>query len=121
MLEHLGIEITELGSDFIKGRMPVDKRTVQSMNTLHGGASVALAESVASIGTFLTLDPKRQYCVGMEINANHIKRVSAGYVHAIAKPVHRGRRSQVWTIEIFDDAGNLVCISRITMAIVDHL
>lgn len=121
MLEHLAIEITELGNDFIKGKMPVDHRTIQSMNTLHGGASVALAESVASIATFLTLDPHQQYCVGMEINANHIRRVSSGFVFAIARPVHRGRRSQVWTIDISDEEGRLVCISRITMAIIDHV
>lgn len=119
MLEHLGIEIVEIGDDFLKARMPVDERTVQSMNTLHGGASVALAESVGSIGTFLTLDPQKQYCVGMEINANHLRRVSEGFVYATARPLHRGKRTQVWSIDIEDENNRLVCVSRITMAIID--
>jgi 1,4-dihydroxy-2-naphthoyl-CoA hydrolase len=119
MLEHLGIEIIELGDNFIKGKMPVDHRTVQTMRNLHGGASVALAESLGSIGAFLTLDPSKYFCVGMEINANHIKRVSDGYVYAVARPVHMGKKSHVWTIDITDENGAMVAISRITMAIID--
>lgn len=120
MLEHLGIEVTEIGNDYLCGRMPVDERTVQSMNTLHGGASVALAESLGSIATFLTLDPEKYYCVGMEINANHLRRVRSGYVYATARPLHRGRRTQVWSIDIVDEDKKLVCVSRITMAIVEN-
>jgi len=119
MLEHLAIEITELGNDYVKGRMPVDHRTVQPMNILHGGASVALAESLGSIGAYLTVDPTRNHCVGMEINANHLRPVSSGYVYATAKPIHLGKKSQVWSIEIVDEKGKFVCISRITMAVVD--
>lgn len=118
MLEHLGIEITELGADFIKGKMPVDHRTVQPMNILHGGASVALAESLGSIGAFLTVDHTLFNCVGMEINANHLRPVSKGYVYGTAKPIHIGSKSQVWSIEIVNDRDKLVCISRITMAVV---
>lgn len=118
MLEHLGIEITELGADFIKGKMPVDHRTVQPMNILHGGASVALAESLGSIGAFLTVDHTQFNCVGMEINANHLRPVSKGYVYGTAKPIHIGSKSQVWSIEIVNDRNKLVCISRITMAVV---
>ena len=119
MLEHLGIEITELGEDFIKGRMPVDHRTIQPMNILHGGASVALAESLGSIGSHLTIDHTKYSCVGMEINANHLRPVSSGYVYATAKPIHLGSRTQVWSIEIVNEANKLVCISRITMAVIE--
>lgn len=119
MLEHLGIEFTELGDDFVKGKMPVDHRTVQPMNILHGGASVALAESLGSIGSYLTVDPSKYHCVGMEINANHLRPVSSGYVYATAKPIHLGKKSQVWSIEIVNEEGKLVCISRITMAVVE--
>ncbi len=120
MLEHLGIEIVELGDDFIKGKMPVDHRTVQPMNILHGGASVALAESLGSIGAYLTVDHTKFDCVGMEINANHLRPVSSGSVFGTAKPIHLGSRTQVWAIEIVNEANKLVCISRITMAVVER-
>ncbi|MDQ3050315.1 MAG: hotdog fold thioesterase [Bacteroidota bacterium] len=119
MLEHLGIEITDLGDDYIKGRMPVDHRTVQPMNILHGGASVALAESLGSIGAYLTVDPEKYHCVGMEINANHLRPVSSGFVYGTAKPLHIGGKTQVWSIEIVNENNKLVCISRITMAVVE--
>lgn len=119
MVEHLGIEITELGSDFLKGKMPVDHRTVQPMNILHGGASVALAETLGSIAAVLTVDPSKYSCVGMEINANHLRPVSSGYVFATARPVHVGKKSQVWSIDIVNEEGKMVCISRITMAVVE--
>jgi 1,4-dihydroxy-2-naphthoyl-CoA hydrolase len=118
MLEHLGIELTAIESDFISGKMPVDHRTVQPMNILHGGASVALAESLGSIGSYLTVDPEKYHCVGMEINANHLRPVSDGYVFATAKPLHLGKTTQVWAIDITNEAGKLVCVSRITMAVV---
>ena len=120
MLEHLSIEIIELGVDFISGKMPVDHRTVQPMNILHGGASVALAESLGSIGAYLTVDPAKYHCVGMEINANHLRPVSSGYVYATAKPIHIGSKSQVWGIKIVNEEKKLVCISRITMAVIER-
>jgi 1,4-dihydroxy-2-naphthoyl-CoA hydrolase len=119
MVEHLGIEITEIGSDFLKGKMPVDHRTVQPMNILHGGASVALAETLGSIAAVLTVEPSKYSCVGMEINANHIRPVSSGYVYATARPVHLGKKSQVWTIDIVNEQDKIVCVSRITMAVID--
>ena len=118
MLAHLGIEIVELGDNFVKGKMPVDHRTVQPMNILHGGASVALAESLGSIGAYLVVDHTKFDCVGMEINANHLRPVSSGYVYGTAKPIHIGGKSQVWSIEITNEKGKLVCISRITMAVI---
>jgi 1,4-dihydroxy-2-naphthoyl-CoA hydrolase len=119
MVEHLGIELTELGPDFLTGRMPVDHRTVQPMNILHGGASVALAETLGSIAAVLTVDRSKFSCVGMEINANHLRPVSSGFVTGTARAVHLGKRSQVWSIDIVNDAGKPVCISRITMAVIE--
>lgn len=119
MVEHLGIEIVEIGSDFLKGKMPVDHRTVQPMNILHGGASVALAETLGSIAAVLTVDASKYSCVGMEINANHLRPVSSGYVYATARPVHIGKKSQVWSIDIVNEEGKMVCISRITMAVIE--
>ena len=118
LLETLDIRITELGDDFIRGDMPVDHRTVQPYGILHGGASVSLAESLGSIGAHLTVDPDKFVCVGMEINANHLKPAKKGRVIGTAKPIHRGKSSQVWSIEIKDEEGHMVCISRITMAVV---
>ncbi len=118
MLEHLGIELVELGDNYLIGKMPVDHRTVQPMNILHGGASVALAESLGSIGSYLTVDHSLYQCVGVEINANHIRPVSKGFVYGMAKPIHLGNKSQVWSIEITNEEKKLVCISRITMAVI---
>ena len=119
MLGYLGIEITEIGDDFIKAKMPVDHRTKQPMGLLHGGASVVLAESLGSFGATLTVDPKKQYCVGLEINANHIKSAKSGFVEGIARPAHLGKKTQVWEIKITNEDNQLVCISRITMAVLD--
>lgn len=119
ILEVLGIEITEIGEDFVKARMPVDRRTHQPAGLLHGGASVTLAESLGSIGAFLTLDPQKQRCVGIEINANHVKAVQKGFVEGVARPIHIGRSTQVWEIRISNPAGELICISRITMGILN--
>lgn len=119
LLETLDIQITEIGDDFLKGTMPVDHRTVQPYGILHGGASVSLAESLGSIAAYLTVDPEVYVTVGQEINANHIRPVTSGRVTGIAKPVHIGRTSQVWNIEITNEAGKLVCISRLTMAVVE--
>jgi len=119
MLEHLDIVITEVGDDFLKGRMPVDHRTKQPAGILHGGASVALAESLGSVAAFMTVDPAKKNVVGVEINANHIRSVFDGHVEGIARPIHIGRRTQVWEIKIFNPAKKIVCVSRITMAIVE--
>ena len=117
LIDELGIEITELTEDSLKGRMPVDERTRQPGGVLHGGASVALAETLASWGASFTVDPAANYCVGMEINANHTRPVAEGWVYGEAKPLTRGRTTQVWEIKITDEAGRLVCISRCTMAV----
>jgi 1,4-dihydroxy-2-naphthoyl-CoA hydrolase len=120
MLEHLGIEITEIGPDFVRGTMPVDHRTVQPMSILHGGASVALAESLGSIASYLTIDIEKFHSVGMEINANHLRPVTHGLVTGTTRPVHIGKRTQVWAIEIADEKNRMVCVSRLTMAVVDR-
>ncbi|MBL7849142.1 MAG: hotdog fold thioesterase [Cyclobacteriaceae bacterium] len=119
MMEHLGIEVTRLGDSFIEAKMPVDHRTHQPYGLLHGGASVVLAETLGSMASHCTLTDPNKYCVGLEINANHIKSVRSGFVLGIAKPVHLGNRTQVWEIRITNEAQELVCISRITMAIID--
>ncbi|MCD1572930.1 hotdog fold thioesterase [Agromyces mediolanus] len=113
----LGIEMTELTDDSLKGRMPVDGRTRQPGGVLHGGASVALAETLASWGASMTVDPEQSYCVGMEINANHVRPVAEGWVYGEARPLTRGRTTQVWDIRITDEQGRPVCISRCTMAV----
>ena len=115
---HLGMVITEVGDDYLVGTMPVDQRTRQPFGILHGGASVALAETLGSIGANLVVDNSKFYCVGQEINANHLRPVAEGVVTAKASPVHIGRSSQVWEIRISDPNGKLNCISRITMAVV---
>jgi 1,4-dihydroxy-2-naphthoyl-CoA hydrolase len=120
LVDHLGIQITEIGPDFLKGTLPVDRRTHQTMGILHGGASVALAESLASLGANLCLDNSQRVCVGQEINANHLRPVMSGVVTGTARPVHIGSRSQVWQVEIRDEGERLVCISRMTLAIVER-
>lgn len=119
MTQHLGIVYSEIGKDFIAGKMPVDERTKQPMGLLHGGASVVLAESLGSIASNFCIDQTKQYCVGLEINANHIKSATEGYVHGIAKALHIGRKTHVWEIKITNDKEQLVCISRLTVAIID--
>ncbi len=117
LIRALGIEMTELTEDSLKGRMPVDHRTRQPAGVLHGGASVALAETLASWGASFTVDPSQFYCVGMEINANHVRPVADGWVYGEARPITRGRTTQVWDIRITDETGRLVCVSRCTMAV----
>lgn len=119
LAEHLGIEVTALGEDFIEAKMPVDHRTHQPFGLLHGGASVALAESLGSIASYCTLADKNKHCVGVEINANHIKSIKSGFVYGIARPLHLGHSTQVWEIRITNEVKELICISRITMAIID--
>jgi 1,4-dihydroxy-2-naphthoyl-CoA hydrolase len=117
--QHLGIEFTELGADFLRGRMPVDARTRQPFGILHGGASVALAETLGSTAAGLVVDPDKYRCVGQEINANHVRAISDGFVIGTARPLHVGRRSHVWEIRIADEQDRLVCISRITMFVLE--
>ncbi len=119
LMEALGIEITRLGDSTIEARMPVDRRTHQPYGLLHGGASVALAETLGSLAARCTLTDKNKYCVGIEINANHLRSVTSGYVTGVASPIHIGSRTHVWEIKISNEAGELVCISRITMAVVE--
>ncbi len=120
LIEHLGIEFLEIGDDFIKARMPVDHRTRQPMGLLHGGASVALAETLGSIAAYLCIDIQKQSCVGLEINANHIRAVREGWVYGVAKPHHLGKSTHLWEIKITDDKDKLVCVSRITIAVLDN-
>ncbi|HWB26278.1 MAG TPA: hotdog fold thioesterase [Chitinophagaceae bacterium] len=117
MIHHIGITFTELGDDYLKGTMPVDERTVQTMGMLHGGASVTLAETLGSIGANLVVDPQKFVCVGLDINANHIRSIRNGFVAGIAKPIHTGGTTQVWNIEITDKNNRLICTSRLTMAV----
>lgn len=115
----LGIEFTEYSKDRVCGTMPVDERTRQPFGLLHGGASVALAESLASIGAWLNIDEARYAAVGLEINANHLRSATGGKVVGIATPIHRGRSTQVWDIRIATEDGKPVCISRCTIAVVE--
>ncbi|NUN99673.1 MAG: hotdog fold thioesterase [Saprospiraceae bacterium] len=122
LVDTLGIEFTEVGQDFITARMPVDHRTVQPMRLLHGGASVALAETLGSVASVLCLDdPASQAPVGVEINANHLNSAKEGaVVYGTARPLKIGRRLHVWNIEIKDESGKLICVSRITIAVVER-
>jgi 1,4-dihydroxy-2-naphthoyl-CoA hydrolase len=115
---HLGITFTGVGDDWLTARMPVDARTHQPFGRLHGGASVALAETVASVAANQCVDRAQFVAVGMEINANHLRPAYDGFVHATARPEALGRSTQVWSIRIKDDAGKLVCISRFTVAVI---
>jgi len=117
MSEHVGIRLTEVGGNFLKATMPVDKRTRQPYGLLHGGASLALAETLGSIGSALVIDSEQYNCVGLEINANHIRSTSEGLVTGIASPIHLGKSTHVWDIKIYDDKERLLCISRLTVAI----
>ena len=117
LAQTLGIEITEIGANFLRGRMPVDARTHQPFGLLHGGASVALAETLGSCAGHLTLTDDRMV-VGLEINANHVRGAKSGFVYGTARPLHLGGRTQVWEIKIEDEANALVCISRITLAVI---
>ena len=120
MIEHLGIEFIELGDDFLRARMPVDRRTVQPAGLLHGGASVARAETLGSAASFLCIDPAQFAVVGVEVNANHVRSVRDGWVIGTARPLHLGKSTHVWDIRIVDEQERLVCISRLTMAVVSH-
>ncbi|HEY2780126.1 MAG TPA: hotdog fold thioesterase [Steroidobacteraceae bacterium] len=118
LIATLGILFTEIGADFVRGTMPVDTRTVQPYGLLHGGASVALAETLGSMGASMCVDADEYQVVGQEINANHVRAARSGLVTGTARAVHLGGRTHVWSIDIVNDAQKLVCISRITMAVI---
>ena len=118
MTEHLGIEWVELGNDFIRAKMPVDHRTNQPYGLLHGGASCVLAETLGSVASHLIVNSSQFYCVGIEINANHIRSAKNGYVYGICSPLHLGSSTHVWDIRITNEEEKLICISRLTVAII---
>jgi 1,4-dihydroxy-2-naphthoyl-CoA hydrolase len=120
MAEVIGIEFVSIGSDYLEAKMPVDRRTHQPLGLLHGGASVALAETLGSVAAFCCIDPSKQFCVGLEINANHLRGARSGFVKGITKPIHIGKKTQVWEIRITNEENELVCISRITIAVLDN-
>jgi len=119
LIEHLGIEIVEIGDDNLKARMPVDHRTRQTAGILHGGASALLAETLGSIAAGLCVDRETKAVVGIEINANHIRPVHDGWVTGVTRPIHVGKATQIWEIKIHDQEEKLVCISRLTLANID--
>jgi 1,4-dihydroxy-2-naphthoyl-CoA hydrolase len=118
MSEHIGMEFIEIGENYLKGRMPVDQRTTQPYGFLHGGASCVLAETLGSMGSALVIDRSAFICVGLEINANHIRTVTQGFVTGIATSLHLGKSTHVWDIKIYDEREKLVCVSRLTVAVV---
>lgn len=120
LLGHLGIEFVAIDNDSLTARMPVDHRTTQPFGLLHGGASVALAESVGSFAAFLSLHDPGKTTVGLEINANHLRPVTSGFVYGVARPLHRGRNTHVWDIRISDESGRLICVARHTVAIISR-
>lgn len=118
MTEHLGVEWSEIGDNFIKATMPVDHRTIQPYGLLHGGASCVLAETLGSVASAMVIDHSRFFCVGLEINANHIRSAREGKVTGIVTPLHIGSSTHVWDIRVYDHAEKLVCVSRLTVAII---
>jgi 1,4-dihydroxy-2-naphthoyl-CoA hydrolase len=114
---HLGIEVTEIGDDFITARMPVDHRTHQPYGMLHGGASCVLAETLGSVASTYCVDLTKEMAVGLEINANHIRSIKSGYVYGTVRPIHIGRSTQVWDIKIVNEAQQTICVSRLTVAV----
>jgi 1,4-dihydroxy-2-naphthoyl-CoA hydrolase len=118
MSAHIGLAITEIGPDFLRGTLPVDHRTMQPYGRLHGGANVVLAEELGSLAANMLLDPNEAFAVGLDINANHLRGVSSGSVTGTARPLHIGRTTQVWEIRIEDAPDRLCCIARLTMAVV---
>lgn len=119
LVSHLGIEFTDIGPQHLTARMPVDARTVQPFRLLHGGASVTLAESLGSMASALCIDGETELCVGLEINANHLRSVADGWVYGTARPLHVGRRTHVWEIRIIDEQERPVCVSRLTVMIIE--
>lgn len=120
MLDHLGIVFTELGEDYLRGSMPVDHRTIQPYGLLHGGASVVLAETLASVAANLHVDPATSTCVGLDLASNHIRQVTQGVVDGTARPIHLGGRTQVWDVTISNEARQLVNTTRLTLLVLDR-
>ncbi len=120
LMEHLGIVFTEVGEDFVRATMPVDHRHHQPFGLLHGGASVALAETLGSVGAHISLRGTGSYCVGLEINANHLRSVRSGIITGTSRPIHMGKSTQVWEVRIEDEQQRPVCVSRITMAVLKN-
>lgn len=118
MGEYIGIEWTEVGDEFIKAKMPVDHRTRQPYGLLHGGASCVLSETIGSVASAMVVDHSKFVCVGLEINANHVRSARTGFVTGIATPLHLGANTHVWDIKIYDELEKLVCVSRLTVAII---
>ncbi len=116
LAEHLGIEFLEIGDDYLKAKMPVDSRTKQPAGLLHGGASVALAETLGSVAAGLCVDREKTGIVGLEVNANHIRPATEGWVTGVTKPIHIGSTTQIWEIKIYNERDKLICISRLTVA-----
>lgn len=117
MLEHIGIEFIEIGADYLIASMPIDHRTMQPKGIMHGGASAVLAETVGSVAAGCCVDPNQFYCVGLDLNINHIRSISEGHVYALAKPYHLGKSTQVWSIEISNKNQQLISVSRLTMSV----
>ncbi len=118
MSDYIGIEWKELGSNFLKARMPVDHRTKQPYGLLHGGASCVLAETIGSLASAMVVDHSKFVCVGLEINANHVRSARQGFVTGVASPLHLGTNTHVWDIKIYDELEKLVCVSRLTVAVI---
>jgi 1,4-dihydroxy-2-naphthoyl-CoA hydrolase len=118
-VSHLGIEFIEVGDDFLRARMPVDQRTKQPYGLLHGGSSALLAETLASVAANMCVEKEGQQAVGLELNCNHVRAVTQGMVTGTARPVHIGRKTQVWDIRIEEENGKLCCVSRLTLAVID--
>lgn len=119
MVPHVGIEFLEIGDDYLKARMPVDHRTRQGYGILHGGASCVLAETVASVAANYCVDFSQHYCVGLEINTSHVRSIESGWIIATAKPLHLGRSTQLWEIPILNEAGQLISMNRLRLAVLD--
>lgn len=119
MVEHLGIKFTGVGEDFLEATMPVDHRTKQPMGLLHGGANVVLAETLGSVASSLMVDQETHFCVGLEINANHLKAITNGTVRGVTTAIHIGKKTQVWETKVYSEKEELSCISRITIAVLE--
>lgn len=121
MVEHIGINFIEVGNDYLKAEMEVNQKTIQPAGLLHGGASVTLAETIGSVGAYFTVDNKKKSCVGLEINANHVKSKKSGKVIGSGYPIHIGKSTQIWEIKIVDESNKLINICRLTMAVLDRV
>jgi len=120
MLDHLGIEFIEVGDDYLRARMPVDHRTKQPIGIMHGGASCVLAETIGSTAANYCVDYEKQYCVGLDINTNHVRQATGGYVIGTAKPYHLGKTTQVWGIDIVNEEGKLISVNRLTVMVLNR-